>query len=88
MPQCKNLVFICTDQQRTDTMAAYGNHWIQTPNLNELSARSFIFENAYIAQPVCSPSRATMMTGLYHHSAGVIKNSQPHRANSNLKPDV
>ena len=88
MHQRRNLVFICTDQQRTDTMAAYGNHWIQTPNLNELSTRSFIFENAYVAQTVCSPARATMMTGLYPHSAGVIKNSQPHRANSNLKPDV
>ena len=88
MAERRNLVFICTDQQRTDTMAAYGNDWIETPNLNDLSSRSFIFENAYITQPVCSPARASIMTGLYPHSAGVIKNSNPHRANSNLTPDV
>lgn len=88
MPQRRNFVFICTDQQRTDTMVAYGNDWIETLNLNELATRSFVFENAYIAQPVCSPARAAMMTGLYPHSAGVIKNSHPHRANSNLRLDV
>ena len=88
MAERRNLVFICTDQQRTDTMAAYGNDWIETPNLNDLSSRSFTFENAYITQPVCSPARASIMTGLYPHSAGVIKNSNPHRANSNLTPDV
>ncbi len=50
MPQRRNLVFIRTDQKRTDTMATYGNHWIQMPNLNELLVRSFIAENAYIGQ--------------------------------------
>ena len=88
MPERRNLVFICTDQQRTDTMAAYGNDWIETPHLNNLSSRSFIFENAYITQPVCSPARASIMTGLYPHSAGVIKNSNPDRPNSNLTPEV
>ena len=47
-----NLVFIFSDQQRYDTMACYGNHWINTPNLNELALRSFIFRNAYVTQPV------------------------------------
>ena len=65
MAERRNLVFICTDQQRTDTMAAYGNDWIETPNLNDLSSRSFVFENAYITQPVCTPARASIMTGLY-----------------------
>jgi arylsulfatase A-like enzyme len=83
-----NLLFICSDQQRTDTIGAYGNDWIETPALNELASRSFVFENAYVTQPVCSPARSTMFTGLYPHSAGVVRNSQPGRHFSNLFPDA
>ena len=88
MPFRPNLLFICSDQQRTDTIGAYGNDWIETPALNELASRSFVFENAYVTQPVCSPARSTMMTGLYPHSAGVVRNSAPDRNYSNLFPDV
>ena len=88
MPTKPNLLFICSDQQRTDTIGAYGNDWIETPALNGLSSKSFVFENAYVTQPVCSPARSTMMTGLYPHSAGVVRNSQPGRLMSNLFPEV
>ena len=88
MPNKPNLLFICSDQQRTDTIGAYGNDWIETPALNELASRSFVFENAYVTQPVCSPARSTMFTGLYPHSAGVVRNSQPGRDFSNLFPDA
>ena len=83
-----NILFICSDQQRTDTFAAYGNNWVETPTLNDLASKSFVFENAYVTQPVCSPARSTMMTGLYPHSAGVVRNSQPGRPFSNLYPDA
>ena len=66
-----NLLYIFTDQQRADTLACYGNTQIQTPNLNALAAQSVVFDNAYVSQPVCSPARATMMTGLWPHSCGV-----------------
>ena len=88
MPSKPNLLFICSDQQRTDTIGAYGNDWIETPALNDLASRSFVFENAYVTQPVCSPARSTMMTGLYPHSAGVVRNSQPGRPFSSLFPDA
>ena len=88
MADKRNLIFICTDQQRTDTMPSYGNDWIQTPHLNGLSDSGFVFENAYVAQAVCTPARATMLTGLYPHSAGAIKNSSPDRPQSGLGPDV
>jgi len=83
-----NLLFICSDQQRTDTIGAYGNDWVEAPALNDLASRSFVFENAYVTQPVCSPARSTMMTGLYPHSAGVVRNSKPGRPFSNLFPEV
>lgn len=62
-----NLLFIFTDQQRADTLAAYGNEKIKVPHLNQLSEQSAVFRNAYVAQPVCTPSRGTIMTGLYPH---------------------
>ena len=70
-----NLLFILTDQQRADTLGCYGNNVIQTPNLDALARESFVFENAYVSQPVCTPSRATIMTGLYPHTHGCITNN-------------
>ena len=66
-----SLLYIFTDQQRADTLACYGNNYIDMPALNGLAARSHVFENAYVSQPVCSPSRATMLCGLYPHTARV-----------------
>ena len=77
MPERPNLLFIFTDQQRADTMACYGNSLIETPNLNRLSDESFVFENAYVSAPICSPSRSTIMTGLWPHTSGVLKNNYP-----------
>ncbi len=69
-----NIVFIFSDQQRQDTLACYGADWMNVPNLNALADESFVFENAYVAQAVCTPARATIMTGLYPHAAGPIVN--------------
>ena len=66
-----NLLFIFTDQQRADTMRCYGNVYLDVAHLNALADGSFVFENAYVSQPVCSPSRATMLCGLYPHTARV-----------------
>ena len=75
MPRKPNLLFIFTDEQRFDTMECYGNTSIQTPNLNALARESFVFENAYVSQPVCTPSRATIMTGMYPQTHGLLTNN-------------
>ena len=77
-----NLLFIITDQQRFDTLAAYGNHRIKMPFLNRLASQSYVFEKAYVTQPVCSPSRSSILTGTYPHWNGVTENDIP------LKPGV
>ena len=74
MTRTPNLVFIFSDQQRADTMACYGNNWLNVPNLNALAAQSFVFQNAYVTQPVCTPARASIMTGLYPHAANMLVN--------------
>jgi arylsulfatase A-like enzyme len=82
MSRPKNVLFLWTDQQRPDTIGALGNPLIRTPHLDRLVATGTAFEQAYCAQPVCSPSRASVLTGLYPHTHGVDGNSMklPHEA--------
>ena len=77
MTKHRNLVFIFSDQQRYDTLACYGNDWIKTPNINALSEESFVMERAYVGQPVCTPARGTIVTGLHPHNAGPTVNVIP-----------
>lgn len=70
-----NLLYIFTDQQRFDTLSAYGNNKIHVPNLNGLAEDSAVFSKTYVAQPVCTPSRGTLMTGLYPHNHGCVHNN-------------
>ncbi len=77
-----NLLFIFTDEQAAKTMKAYGNDTINTPNMDKLAKDSIVFKNAYVSQPVCTPSRSTIMTGLYPHTNGCVKNNIP------LRPDI
>lgn len=72
-----NLLVLWTDEQRADTMEAYGNRAIKTPNLNRLGRESVVVENAYVSQPVCTPSRSTVLTGLWPHSNGCVTNNIP-----------
>jgi arylsulfatase len=58
-----NILFIMTDQQRFDTIAALGNAYIYTPNLDRLVKRGAAFTNAYSPCPVCVPARYTIRTG-------------------------
>ncbi len=75
MKRPPNLLFLLTDEQRSDTLAAYGNSRIECPNLDALARRSTVFDRAYVAQPVCTPSRASLMTGLYPHQHRCIENN-------------
>jgi arylsulfatase len=70
-----NLLFLWTDQQRFDTLAAYGNTKYRMPALNRLAAESVVFDKAYVTQPVCTPSRSSVMTGTWPHQNGCINNN-------------
>lgn len=70
-----NLLFLFTDEQRPDTLRAYGNEKIQTPTLDRLAEESVVFRHAYCTQPVCTPSRGSMLTGLYPHTHGCTRNN-------------
>ena len=76
-PDRPNLLFIFSDQQRADTIAAYGNHWIETPGMNRLADTGSVIENCYVSSPICTPSRSTIMTGTWPHTNGAYKNNVP-----------
>ncbi|WP_225884240.1 sulfatase-like hydrolase/transferase [Lacticaseibacillus mingshuiensis] len=76
MAKQPNILFILTDQQRKDTLAAYDPaHVCVTPNIDALMAQSVTFENAYTTCPICAPARATLQTGLYPMHHGMLTNS-------------
>ena len=72
-----NLLFIYTDQQAISTLGCYGNPAIDTPNLDKLAQRSVVFDSCYVTQPLCTPSRGSLLCGLYPHSAGLVNNNIP-----------
>lgn len=72
-----NILWYCTDQQRFDTIEALGNPHIRTPNLNRLLQESVTFLDTYCQSPICTPSRASFMTGMYPSALSVTGNGNP-----------
>ncbi len=75
MTKQPNILFILTDQQRKDTLTAYGDLICETPVLDQLGEESVVFDNAYASCPICAPARATIQTGLYPMHHGMLTNS-------------
>jgi arylsulfatase A-like enzyme len=73
----RNLLFIFTDEQRFDTLALAGNRYVQMPNVNRLAEQSCYFEETYCTEPVCTPSRSSIMSGLFPHATGASNNNLP-----------
>ena len=69
-----NLLFITTDQQRWDSLPCYGLDFMQTPNLDRLAAEGQVFDQCYVAAPVCVPCRASMLCGRWPSATGVLGN--------------
>ncbi len=70
-----NILFFFSDQQRWDTIGAYGQRLPLTPNLDRLSAEGTRFERAFTCQPVCGPARACIQTGKWATQTGCFKNN-------------
>ncbi len=69
-----NILWICTDQQRFDTLRSNGNDYIDTPNLDRLLKTGVSFDRTYCQAPVCTPSRASFLTGRYPRTTGTTRN--------------
>ncbi|MHC4201084.1 MAG: sulfatase-like hydrolase/transferase, partial [Planctomycetota bacterium] len=73
-----NILWICTDQQRWDTIHELGNAHIRTPNLDRLVKEGVAFDYAHCTSPICTPSRASFLTGMYASSVKACKNGASH----------
>lgn len=73
----RNIVFILIDDQRFDFLSFLDHPWIKTPYIDRLASQSLYFHNAFVTTSLCSPSRASILTGQYAHAHQVIDNDTP-----------
>ncbi len=71
-----NILFIMTDQQSATMMSCTGNKWVNTPAMDSLMERGMRFEKTYATNPVCVPSRFSLMTGCYPSAIGMRSNGE------------
>lgn len=79
-----NVILIFADDQGTLDLNCYGSKDLYTPSLDGLARRGIRFTQFYVGAPVCSPSRATLMTGRYPQRAGVPGNVSSHPGNKGM----
>ena len=70
-----NIVFILMDDLRFDELGCMGHPFVQTPHIDRLGREGAMFSNAFATTPLCSPSRASFLTGLYPHTHGILDNT-------------
>ncbi len=79
-----NILFIITDQQRRESVGAYGSPLCRTPNMDRVAAEGMRFDRAYTPTGLCSPVRASFFTGTYPHSHKVLTNVSLHPIRESL----
>jgi len=79
-----NIVVVLVDDLRWDDIAIAGHPFVQTPNIDRLANEGARFLNAFAATPLCSPSRATILTGQYAHTHGITDNTARDAASHRL----
>lgn len=72
----RNIVFILTDDHRYDAMGFAGHPFLETPHLDSIAKNGVHLKNAFVTTSLCSPSRASILTGLYTHKHRVIDNQR------------
>jgi len=96
-----NILWIITDDQRSDSLACYnqattGNAeselgYVESPNVDKLTAEGVLFTEAYCNSPACAPSRSSMHTGKYPHRCGMYGFRKAHQAadcSSRVVPEI
>ncbi len=75
--QPRNVVFVLVDDLRHDALGFMDHPWLETPNLDALAQGGVHLRNAFVTTALCSPSRASILTGLYAHRHRVVDNNNP-----------
>lgn len=85
----RTLIFILVDDMGWRDLRCYGSRFYETPNIDRLATEGMLFTDAYAACPVCSPTRASVLTGRYPATVGVTNwidwhgNSHPNKGRGN-----
>jgi iduronate 2-sulfatase len=79
--QKPNILFIAVDDLRPE-LGCYGKTYIKSPNIDKLANQGLLFERAYCQEPICGPSRTSIMTGMRPEKTGVFHNNQYFRETS------
>ena len=77
-----NILWIMTDDHRPDTLGCTGSPWLKTPHLDGIARRGVVMRHAFSQNPICTPSRSSLMTGRYCHAINVMSNGY------RLRPDA
>ncbi|MDH5821648.1 sulfatase [Luteimonas sp. RD2P54] len=85
----RNVVFILSDDHRHDFMGFVPGapEWLETPSLDRMAAAGAHVENAFVTTALCSPSRASILTGQYAHRHEIVDNSSPIPAGTRFFPE-
>lgn len=79
-----NIVFILVDDLRWDELGISGHPFVKTPNIDRIGREGAVFRNAFMTTPLCSPSRASFLTGHYPHTHGITDNVDRSQASHKL----
>ena len=86
--QRPNVLFILCDDLRWDALGYAGNRYVKTPNIDRLAREGVAFKNMFCTTALCSPSRASILSGLYAHTHGVVDNFTEYPTNRPHFPRV
>ncbi len=85
----RNVIFILSDDHRYDAMGFLkGQEWLETPHLDTLARRGAHLKNAFVTTALCSPSRATILTGVYAHKHKIVDNNTPIPRGTRFFPEL
>jgi len=87
-PNQPNILIIHADQHRMDCIGAYDNRDVKTPNIDKLAEEGVIYHNAYCPLPVCTPSRYSLLSGMYVHEHNGWTNHSTLNPNIETFPEV
>ena len=83
-----NVLLLMTDEQHYRSLSLTGNPYIQTPHMDRIGREGALFDNATCVTPYCSPSRASIITGIYPHAHGILNNVGQSAPASSRSPQV
>jgi arylsulfatase A-like enzyme len=84
-PARPNFIFVLVDDLRWDDLGCTGHPFSHTPHIDRLAREGATFRNAFATTPLCSPSRASILTGQYAHTHGIVDNTERSKQSHALK---